>query len=242
LERRIGKRCCGDCGVAGARRLRDGGRGRGNGAIKLPRYVSGDVAGQVARDVTHHSTDNVTVLNGEVGAVRPHRHGFTRRDRHTCTRSGRVSDHCRVVDGGRVTAGVVDGGTGASSFTSGSLIKGNGTSALSVASASDIVTAIGSTAVTNATNADTVTTVTTNQVIGATAGATAGAVGTYMLAVYSGATTKDFGDTAPGSELRPANATGNNVGSYQTGTWRCMGYTITSSTSSNLTTLWLRIS
>lgn len=45
------------------------------------------------------------------------------------------------------------GGTGASSFTSGSLIKGNGTSALSVASAADIVAAIGSTAVANATTA-----------------------------------------------------------------------------------------
>jgi hypothetical protein len=46
---------------------------------------------------------------------------------------------------------VADGGTGASSFTSGSLIKGNGTSALSVASAADIVAAIGTTAVTTAT-------------------------------------------------------------------------------------------
>lgn len=83
---------------------------------------------------------------------------------------------------------------------------------------------------------------TTANVAGATAGVSAGDVGTYMLAVYSGATAKNFGDTAPGSELRPTNATGNNVGSYQTGTWRCMGYSATSSTSGNLTTLWLRIS
>lgn len=48
---------------------------------------------------------------------------------------------------------VSKGGTGASSFTSGSIIKGNGTSALSSASAADIVSAIGATAVTNATNA-----------------------------------------------------------------------------------------
>ena len=47
---------------------------------------------------------------------------------------------------------VAQGGTGATSITSGSLVKGNGTSAMSAASASDIVTAIGSTAVTNATN------------------------------------------------------------------------------------------
>lgn len=55
---------------------------------------------------------------------------------------------------------VPDGGTGASSFTSGGILRGNGTSALSVASASDIVTAIGSTAVQNATNASNL--VTTN--------------------------------------------------------------------------------
>jgi hypothetical protein len=48
---------------------------------------------------------------------------------------------------------VADGGTGASSFTSGGILRGNGASALSVASAADIVAAIGATAVTNATNA-----------------------------------------------------------------------------------------
>jgi hypothetical protein len=51
------------------------------------------------------------------------------------------------------TLPVANGGTGASSFTSGGLLRGNGASALSVASAADIVAAIGSTAVTNATNA-----------------------------------------------------------------------------------------
>lgn len=45
------------------------------------------------------------------------------------------------------------GGTGATSFTNGALIRGNGTSALSPASAADIVAAIGSTAVANATTA-----------------------------------------------------------------------------------------
>lgn len=68
------------------------------------------------------------------------------------------------ITGGSITGitdlAVADGGTGASSFTSGSLIKGAGTSALTVASASDIVGQIGSTAVTNATNA--VNLVTTN--------------------------------------------------------------------------------
>ena len=55
---------------------------------------------------------------------------------------------------------VADGGTGASSFTSGGILRGNGTSALSVASAADIVAAIGTTAVTNATNATNATNVT----------------------------------------------------------------------------------
>ena len=54
------------------------------------------------------------------------------------------------------TLPVANGGTGATTFTSGALLKGNGTSAVSDASASDITTAIGSTAValsTNSTNA-----------------------------------------------------------------------------------------
>lgn len=62
-----------------------------------------------------------------------------------------------AVTGGSITGitdlAVADGGTGASSFTSGGILRGNGTSALSIASASDITSAIGSTAVTNATNA-----------------------------------------------------------------------------------------
>ena len=48
---------------------------------------------------------------------------------------------------------VGSGGTGATSFTSGALLKGNGSGAIQVASAADIVGQIGSTAVTNATNA-----------------------------------------------------------------------------------------
>jgi hypothetical protein len=51
------------------------------------------------------------------------------------------------------TVAVANGGTGATSFTSGALLKGAGTSAVSVASAADIVAQIGSTAVANATSA-----------------------------------------------------------------------------------------
>lgn len=52
-----------------------------------------------------------------------------------------------------VTLVVGSGGTGATTFTSGALLKGNGAGALQVASAADIVGQIGATAVTNATNA-----------------------------------------------------------------------------------------
>lgn len=48
---------------------------------------------------------------------------------------------------------VPNGGTGATSFTSGALLKGAGTGAISAASAADIVGQIGATAVQNATNA-----------------------------------------------------------------------------------------
>jgi hypothetical protein len=47
---------------------------------------------------------------------------------------------------------VASGGTGATTFTSGALLKGNGASAVSAASAADIATAIGTTAITNSTN------------------------------------------------------------------------------------------
>lgn len=143
-----------------------------------------------------------------------------------------------AITGGSVSGitdlAVADGGTGASTAADARANLGAPSTTGAGASGTWGINVTG--------NSGTVTTITATQVANATAGVAAGAVGTYMLAVYTGATTRNFGDTAPGSELRPANATGNNVGSYQTGTWRCMGYTISSSTSGNLTTLWLRIS
>jgi hypothetical protein len=55
---------------------------------------------------------------------------------------------------------VSQGGTGAATFTSGALLKGNTSSAIQTASAADIVGQIGSTAVTNATNATNATNIT----------------------------------------------------------------------------------
>lgn len=58
-----------------------------------------------------------------------------------------------IVAGTTGTLSVARGGTGATSFTSGALLKGAGTGAVAVASAADIVGQIGSTAVQNATTA-----------------------------------------------------------------------------------------
>ena len=66
-----------------------------------------------------------------------------------------------ITDSGTITMSgtlaVANGGTGATSITSGALVKGNGSSAFSAASSADIVTAIGATAVQNATSATTAT-------------------------------------------------------------------------------------
>lgn len=55
---------------------------------------------------------------------------------------------------------VSQGGTGATSFTSGALLKGSGANAIATASAADIVAQIGGTAVANATNATNATQIT----------------------------------------------------------------------------------
>ena len=88
---------------------------------------------------------------------------------------------------------------------------------------------------TNATNASTVTTITTTQVLNATAGASVGAVGTYIVAHNTSTTNFTAGDTVAGSSLRYVNTssgaaplpyviTVNNLTGMATpsGTWRCM--------------------
>jgi hypothetical protein len=126
------------------------------------------------------------------------------------------------------TLPVANGGTGATSFTSGALLKGAGTGPVAPASAADIVGQIGATAVMNATNAGTVTTITTTQVLNATAGASVGAVGTYAFLRYvvPVSATVNPGDTIAGSSLNYASefGVGNSVGAAASGTWRLMGY------------------
>jgi hypothetical protein len=68
----------------------------------------------------------------------------------TGTFVGNVTGNATNVTG---TVAVANGGTGATSFTSGALLKGAGTGAVAAASAADIVAQIGSTAVANATTA-----------------------------------------------------------------------------------------
>jgi len=191
-----------------------------------------NTAGQL--DATDGLVNAVPVANGGTGATSA---GSARTNLGLGTIATQAANNVSITGGsitGILDIAVADGGTGASDAFNARLnlavpsLTGFGASGLWPISVSG--------------NSATVTTITTAQVASATAGVTAGAIGTYMMARYSGATTKNFGDTAPGSELVPSNATGNNVGSPQTGTWRCMGYTISSSTSGNLTTLWLRIS
>ena len=101
-------------------------------------------------------------------------------------------------------------------------------------------------------NAATVTTITTSQVLAATAGASAGAVGTYMMArLNNGAAwpfTINTGDTAAGSALRPTSVLSSGgtfslsiSSSALTGTWRCMSYTYYGTGSVDAVGLWLRI-
>ena len=158
------------------------------------------------------------------------------------------------------TLPVGNGGTGATTLSSGALLKGAGTSAITTASAADIVAQIGATAVTNATNATnatTVTTITTNQVLTATAGASLGEVGTYAFlsrVSYSDTDTTP-GTTYAGSSFRYAGGissygggTGNSISTTApAGTWRAMGNATSENGSTcagswEVGTLFLRIS
>ncbi len=71
---------------------------------------------------------------------------------------------------------------------------------------------------------------TTADVLTATAGATVGAVGTYVLAKYASDTTAAAGSTHAGSNLQPVSLshistyTATPNGSALSGTWRAMGY------------------
>ena len=85
--------------------------------------------------------------------------------------------------------------------------------------------------------------VTTGNVLAATAGATAGAVGTYaFLQRPTIGANYDMGNTFSGATLSSSNASGNNNGILQSGTWMCVGYSYGNGSFEDTTTLWLRIS
>lgn len=76
----------------------------------------------------------------------------------TINGSNNTITNVSLASGVTGTLPVGNGGTGATTLSSGALLKGAGTSAITTASAADIVGQIGATAVTNATNATNATT------------------------------------------------------------------------------------
>jgi|TARA_R100001443_G_scaffold24382_1_gene36741 hypothetical protein len=76
----------------------------------------------------------------------------------------------------------------------------------------------------------------------ANAGLAVNSVGSYALCtVESSNSGQNAGDTFSGDGLRYANCNGQRSGT-PSGTWRCMGYTLTTTNSTSKTTNWLRIS
>lgn len=102
------------------------------------------------------------------------------------------------------------GGTGATSFTSGALIKGDGTNALSSASAADIVAAIGSTPVANATTATNLAGGAASQIPYQSASGTT----TFIANGTSGQVLKSNGASAPSWE----NVSALSVTTFSAGT------------------------
>jgi len=79
----------------------------------------------------------------------------------------------------------------------------------------------------------------TAEVLGATAGASVGAVGSYAFLVHTSGGPYDPGATKAGSSLDYAGAVGSYSGPSPSGSWRCMGYGYTTE-DSRYATLWLR--
>jgi hypothetical protein len=139
----------------------------------------------------------------------------------TGTFVGNVTGNATNVTG---TVAVANGGTGATSFTSGALLKGAGTGAVAVASAADIVAQIGSTAVANATTAANggVTSVngSTGAVTIAAVPSSISAIGSVLMVAHASTGNLLPGDTIAGSSLYYPNAitAAFNSGIYTSGT------------------------
>ena len=139
------------------------------------------------------------------------------------------------------TLPVANGGTGATTLTSGSVLVGAGTSAISSVAPStsgNILTSNGSAWVssTPASSAPT-----TAQVGTATAGFAAADVGSYMLGYSPTLSGASFGSNVAGSTLRPTNVAAASGGGAQSGTWKSMGNAIGATNGQYTTTLYLRV-
>ena len=81
------------------------------------------------------------------------------------------------------------------------------------------------------------------------ASVSAGAVGSYGMMKHQRSASgsyfnPSFGDTMDGSRLQPVNVNNETVGSYQSGSWRCMGEGLngTGDAQQSRISVWLRIS
>lgn len=140
---------------------------------------------------------------------------------------------------------VAQGGTGATTLTANNVILGNGTSAVQLVApgaSGNLLTSNGTTWASTAPAAPSAPS--TADVLNATAGASQGAVGTYILGYNTSGTTISPGGTLAGSSIQNAGL-GESGGSAVivktgtlSGTWRCMGYSQPGN--SGYVTVWLR--
>lgn len=151
--------------------------------------------------------------------------------------SGGTGSNTGTFSGANVTS------INASNISSGTLaVSRGGTGLGTVGTAGNVLTSNGTTWASTAPAAPSAPS--TADVLNATAGASQGAVGTYVLGYNTTATTVSPGGTLAGSSIQNAGL-GESGGSAVivrtgtlSGTWRCMGYTQPSN--SGLVTVWLR--
>jgi hypothetical protein len=157
----------------------------------------------------------------------------------TINGSGNTITNVSLTTGVTGTLPVAKGGTGAASLTANNVLLGNGTSALQAVApgtSGNVLTSNGSTWTSAAAPSSAPTTA---QVLNATAGASVGAVGTYIIATNTTSTVIAAGGTLAGSSLsvvnfqtkNPFSTEGSDTAPFPTsnrttlsGTWRAMNH------------------